>query len=72
VSWDEKLAFDVSYVDHRYLAVDVWTLVKTARVVPRGERVAAPYSATRHKFLRNLSTIACSAAVMPSQSGEPA
>ena len=51
VTWDERIALDVWYVDHWSLALDLKILLKTAGVVLRGERPApaALLEARRHE-----------------------
>ncbi len=50
LSWEVKFRYDVWYVDHRSLAVDLGILAETARVVLRREGIAAPGSVTWHEF----------------------
>lgn len=45
-SWDERLAMDVWYVDHRSLLLDLRILVRTVAVVLRGAGVSAEGEAT--------------------------
>lgn len=58
LSWDEKLALDVWYVDHRSLALDLWLLLRTPWVVLRGGGVSAPGRATAPEFLGTASDVA--------------
>jgi len=46
VDWDERLALDVWYVDHRSLWLDLRILVRTVGVVLGRQGVAAEGSAT--------------------------
>jgi lipopolysaccharide/colanic/teichoic acid biosynthesis glycosyltransferase len=50
LSWESKLALDVSYVDNRSLALDLRILVATPWVVVRGKGVAASGNATAPEF----------------------
>ena len=51
LSWDEKFALDVWYVDHRSLRLDVWILWRTLAAVVRRDGVAADGHATMPEFL---------------------
>ena len=51
LSWDEKFALDVWYVDHCSAWLDVKILARTVRVVLGGEGVSAPLHATAPDFL---------------------
>ncbi len=51
LSWSEKLALDVAYVERRSLALDLWILWRTLRIVLRRDGIAAPGSATMPEFL---------------------
>lgn len=51
LSWDEKFALDVWYVDHASLRLDLLILAKTVGQVLRREGIAAPGSATMPEFL---------------------
>ena len=51
LSWDEKFALDVWYVDHRTLRLDAWILWRTLATVIRREGVAAGGHATMPEFL---------------------
>ncbi|MEV2241604.1 sugar transferase [Micromonospora sp. NPDC049891] len=51
LSWEEKFAYDVEYVDNRSLLLDLKILVATVRVVLSREGVAAPGVATGCEFL---------------------
>jgi lipopolysaccharide/colanic/teichoic acid biosynthesis glycosyltransferase len=46
ISWDEKLALDVWYVDNRSLKLDIWILFKTLERVFRRDGINAADSAT--------------------------
>ena len=50
VSWDDKLALDVWYVDHRSLRLDAEILGRTVANVLSGHGVSAPGHATTEKF----------------------
>jgi lipopolysaccharide/colanic/teichoic acid biosynthesis glycosyltransferase len=50
LSWDEKLALDVEYVDRRSLALDIRILWQTVAVVLRGRGVSAEGHATMMEF----------------------
>lgn len=49
-SWDEKLAMDVWYVDHRSLWLDLWILVRTVVNVVTRRGIAADGHVTAPKF----------------------
>ena len=50
LTWDEKLALDVWYVDHRSLWLDLRILGLTALAVVTGKGVSAPGEATMPRF----------------------
>ena len=50
VSWDEKFALDVWYVDHRSTRLDLEILAKTVSQVFSGHGVSAPGHATMEPF----------------------
>jgi lipopolysaccharide/colanic/teichoic acid biosynthesis glycosyltransferase len=50
VTWDEKFALDVWYVDHRSARLDVEILARTVRQVFSGHGVSAPGHATMAPF----------------------
>ncbi len=50
ISWDEKLALDVWYVDHWSLALDAKVLLKTASVVLRQSSISNGEHATMPEF----------------------
>ena len=50
LSWDEKLALDVWYVDHQSLLLDLRLLASTFGAVLRQEGISAEGSATMPKF----------------------
>ncbi|HEU5306673.1 MAG TPA: sugar transferase [Acidimicrobiia bacterium] len=50
VTWDEKFALDVWYVDHRSLRLDVEILGRTVSQVFSGHGVSAPGHATMEPF----------------------
>ncbi len=49
-SWEDRLAMDVWYVDHRSLALDARILAMTVGTVVKREGVSAPGSATMEPF----------------------
>ncbi len=51
LSWDEKLALDVWYVDHRSLALDVRILVETVGTVLGRRGISAEGDATMPEFM---------------------
>ncbi len=51
LSWDEKFALDVRYVDQCSLALDLWILWRTVVCVVRGDGVSAAGHATMPEFL---------------------
>jgi lipopolysaccharide/colanic/teichoic acid biosynthesis glycosyltransferase len=53
LTWDEKFALDVWYVDHRSLRLDCKILLMTVREVLGGHGVAAPGHATMEPFRGN-------------------
>ena len=54
ISWDEKFALDVWYVDHRSLALDLKILVQTVLKVVRRDGVSAADHATMPEFMGTL------------------
>jgi lipopolysaccharide/colanic/teichoic acid biosynthesis glycosyltransferase len=50
LSWDEKLALDVWYVDHRTMRLDIDILGRTVKQVLAGHGVSAPGHATAPPF----------------------
>jgi lipopolysaccharide/colanic/teichoic acid biosynthesis glycosyltransferase len=50
LSWEDKLALDVWYVDHRCLALDCRILLETVRTVLRREGISAEGAATATEF----------------------
>lgn len=50
LSWDEKFALDVWYVDHRSFRLDIAILVRTVKEVVTGAGVSAPGHATMEPF----------------------
>ena len=52
VGWDERLAYDVWYVDHRSFRLDLNILLRTVRLLARREGVNAPGHATMPEFQR--------------------
>ena len=53
LSWDERLAMDVWYVDHVSPGLDFKILTRTIGSVIRRRGVSAPGEATMHEFLGN-------------------
>lgn len=53
LSWEEKFALDVWYVDHRSFWLDLWILLVTVPVVILGRGVSAPGEATTKAFAGN-------------------
>jgi len=51
LSWPEKFALDVEYVDRRSLALDATILLKTIAAVVRGAGLSAPGAATMPEFM---------------------
>lgn len=51
LSWDEKFAADVEYVDRRSIALDVQILLRTLRAVVRRQGVAAEGDVTMPEFI---------------------
>ena len=51
LSWDDKFALDVWYVDHRSLALDLKILARTVLKVIRRDDIAAPGEATMPEFI---------------------
>ncbi|SCG72868.1 Sugar transferase involved in LPS biosynthesis (colanic, teichoic acid) [Micromonospora coxensis] len=50
LSWEDKFAYDVEYVDSRSFALDLRILAETIRVVLRREGITAPGSDTWHEW----------------------
>jgi lipopolysaccharide/colanic/teichoic acid biosynthesis glycosyltransferase len=55
LTWEEKFAYDVWYVDHRSLRLDLQILGKTVGEVLSGRGVSAPGHATMEPFRGNSS-----------------
>jgi lipopolysaccharide/colanic/teichoic acid biosynthesis glycosyltransferase len=53
VGWPERLALDVSYVDHMSLALDLQILWSTLRIVLRRDGISQPGQATMETFQGN-------------------
>ena len=51
ISWDEKLALDVWYVDHRTLCLDMQILAETAMKVLRRQDINAAGQSTMSEFM---------------------
>jgi lipopolysaccharide/colanic/teichoic acid biosynthesis glycosyltransferase len=56
LSWEHKLAFDVWYVDHWSLSLDLRILAVTVWKVLKGEGIAAEGSATMPEFMGTAAT----------------
>jgi len=50
LTWEEKFAYDVWYVDHRSWSLDLRILVRTLLTVFRGDGISAEGHATMHPF----------------------
>ena len=50
LSWRDRLALDVWYVEHRSLALNAWICLRTARILIRREGIAAPGESTMPQF----------------------
>jgi len=73
LSWEEKLALDVWYVDHVGLALDLQILAKTALTVVKRDGIAAAGHATMPEFMGTKAARAeGTAAVASSSRGAPA
>ena len=55
LSWEEKFALDVWYVDHWSLGLDLWVLWRTLVTVVRRDGIAADGHATMPEFLGSVS-----------------
>jgi lipopolysaccharide/colanic/teichoic acid biosynthesis glycosyltransferase len=55
LSWDEKFALDVWYVDNRSLLLDIRIILRTAIIVLRRDGINAPGSETAPPFERSAS-----------------
>ena len=51
LTWDQKFALDVWYVDHRSIGLDVRILLRTIGAVVRRADVSAPGAATMPEFM---------------------
>lgn len=51
IGWDDKLALDVEYVDHRSLRLDLRILLLTVRQVVRRDGITAPGHVTTTEFM---------------------
>ncbi len=56
LTWEEKFGFDVWYVDHRSLRLDLQILAETARTVLRRDGITAPGSPTCAEFQGTTTT----------------
>src|SRR5438046_6419647 len=59
ISWEEKLEYDVWYVDHRSFALDLRILVRTLAAVLSRKGVAADFHATMPRFDAKTTVAAC-------------
>jgi len=50
LSWEEKFAMDVWYVDHQSLMIDIHTIASTISHLVRPEGISHPSSATMFVF----------------------
>ncbi|MGN9843380.1 sugar transferase [Nonomuraea sp. H19] len=50
LSWEQKLAYDVEYVQRRSIAMDLWIIFATVAVILRRDGVSAPDEATVPEF----------------------
>lgn len=69
LSWDEKFATDVDYVDHRSPRLDTQILLRTVRSVMRREGISPADSVFMPEFLGEEGTAACSE--RPSETPNP-
>ena len=53
ISWDQKFAYDVYYVQHQSFLLDLRILFKTVQKVFRSEGISAADNATMPKFMGN-------------------
>ncbi len=51
LSWDEKFAADVTYVEQRCLSLDLQIMIRTIAAVISGRGISAPDDATMPEFL---------------------
>jgi len=51
LTWEEKFALDVWYVDHRSVWLDLWILVRTVAIVLSGSGVSHEGAATMPEFM---------------------
>jgi lipopolysaccharide/colanic/teichoic acid biosynthesis glycosyltransferase len=51
LTWDERFALDVHYVDHRSFGLDLWILWRTAIAVLRRDGISAAGHATMPEFM---------------------
>jgi lipopolysaccharide/colanic/teichoic acid biosynthesis glycosyltransferase len=56
LTWEEKFGFDVWYVDHRSLRLDLQILAETARTVLRRDGITSPGSPTCPEFQGTTTT----------------
>jgi lipopolysaccharide/colanic/teichoic acid biosynthesis glycosyltransferase len=54
-TWDEKFAYDLWYVDHRNLWLDIKILILTMWKIVRREGISQPGHATMPEFMGNLA-----------------
>lgn len=53
ITWQEKFAYDVEYVNHLTFAMDVSIFIKTIRAVLKREGVSSETNATMEEFMGN-------------------
>ncbi len=51
ISWEEKFQYDVWYVDHQSLSLDLWILARTVLKVLKREGINAEDHATMPEFM---------------------
>ena len=51
ITWEQKFAYDVEYVDHLTFAMDVGIFLKTVRAVLKHEGINSETSATMEEFM---------------------
>ncbi len=74
VGWRHKLRYDVFYVEHRSLGLDLWILMQTALVVLQRRGISAPGSATMPRLddeRRRRSDPGSPGSQAPAATGEP-
>lgn len=51
ITWEQKFAYDVEYVDHLTFAMDVGIFLRTVRAVLKHEGISSETSATMEEFM---------------------